>query len=167
MNERTSPWLCILRPSLPIVLLVILALALAGCASATRQKIDVAADYVRCSVNSDYDAMSKVVSKAARPYCYAMSAAPPSAGNGVDIAKETREGDALIFELAIGPTSTFLRLSPPKDDAPDEVIVESWNRDGARSTGTLTVAEENDELVVTHVDEKPIEDVLAVGSGGL
>lgn len=149
-----------------LLVIALAALGTAGCAKSSK-RVEVAADYVRCSVNADYEAMSKVVAKAARPYCYAMAAAPPNGGSEVKIAKETREQDSLIFEIEYGPTSTFLRLSPPKNDKPNDVMVESWNKQGARSAGTLTVAQEGGRYVVTHVNGTPIDEVLSGGSGGL
>lgn len=168
MNSADTTSRRVMRLALSALLAVALAAAaLAGCAKAQDERIRVAAEYVRCSVNADYRAMSKLVAKPARPYCYAMAAAPKSDGTGVKIVNETWEQDALIFEIGFGPVSTFLRLSPPKDSEPNDIMVESWNKQGARSTGTLTVSETSDGLVVTHVDGKPIEEVLAVGSGGL
>lgn len=141
--------------------------ALSGCSSESREQVKVAADYVRCSVQADYEGMSKVVSEAARPYCYAMASAPQPEAPLAEIVDETWEKDSLVIEISWGPTSSFMRLSPPKGEEPDEVVVETWNDTGARSDGTLTVAREQDRLVVTHIDGEPIEEVLAVGSGGL
>lgn len=156
-------------PLLLVVLVVIAALAaaLGGCEGEQRQRIEVAADYVRCSVEADYDGMSRVVAEDARPYCYAMASAPQPEERAVSIVNETWDEDSLIFEIAFGPTSTFLRLSPPADENPDAIMVESWNKAGARSTGTLTVESEKNRLVVTQVDGEPIEKVLSGGSGGL
>lgn len=157
-----------LRSTLSVLLIAaLLGLALDACVKSENKQIAVAAEYVRTSVNADYQAMSKVVAKKARPYCYAMAAAPKSEELPAKIARETKERDALIFEISFGSASTYLRLSPPKTDAPHEVMVESWNKQGARSTGTLTIGEESGTYVVTHVNGKPIEEVLAGGSGGL
>lgn len=152
--------------ALGLLLIAVLAAGACGCASGGRERIDVAAQYVRCSVGGDYEAMAKVVAEEARPYCYAMAASPAPKDSEVEILDETWDEDSLIFEIGYGPTSTFLRLAPPTEGAPDDVMVESWNKDGARSEGTLTVAEEGEKMVVTHVDGEPIEDVLAVGTGG-
>lgn len=147
--------------------LLIASLASACAATEERERLDVAADYVRCSVDGDYEAMSEVVAEEARPYCYALASAPKPEEKVVAIVDETWDEDSLIFEIEYGPASTFLRLAPPKEESPDDVLVETWNKAGARSAGTLTVDDEDGELVVTHVDGEPIEDVLAVGSGGL
>lgn len=150
-----------------LIVIVMLAAGAAGCAQKTNERVEVAADYVRCSVGADYHAMSEVVAEAARPYCYALAAAPPPSDQLAEIVDETWEQDALIIEISFGQESAFMRLSPPTDEAPDEVIVETWNKAGDRSDGTLTVAREDDQLVITHVDGKPIAEVMAVGSGGL
>ncbi|MRS13112.1 MAG: hypothetical protein EG823_08620 [Actinobacteria bacterium] len=141
--------------------------AMSGCASESREQVKVAADYVRCSVRADYEGMSKVVSAAARPYCYAMASAPQPDPPLAEIVDEKWEKGSLVIEISWGPASSFLRLSPPKGDESNEVVVETWNDAGARSDGTLTVAREQDRLVVTHIDGEPIEEVLTVGSGGL
>lgn len=153
--------------SVALVLMTLSGLSLSGCAGLRSERIKVAADYVRCSVDADYDAMSKVVAEEARPYCYALAAAPQPEAPIAKIVDETWEKDSLILEISWGPTSSFMRLSPPKDEAPDEVIVETWNKEGAQSDGTLTVSAEEDRLVITHIDGEPIQEVLAVGSGGL
>lgn len=150
-----------------VALSLLVAIALGSCASEQRQRIEVAADYVRCSVEANYEGMSKVVAEGARPFCYAMASAPMSDDRAVSIVSETWDDDSLIFEIALGPTVTFLRLSPPAGDDPNDVVVESWNKAGARSAGTLTVESERNRLVVTMVDGEPIGKVLSGGSGGL
>jgi len=153
--------------SVALALMMTSALSLWGCSGVRSERIEIAADYVRCSVDADYDAMSKVVAEEARPYCYALAAAPQPDAPLAEIVDETWEEGSLVLEISWGPTSSFMRLSPPRNDAPDEVIVETWNEEGARSDGTLTVSAEEDRLVITHIDGHPIEEVLAVGSGGL
>lgn len=150
-------------------LVLLAAVALTGCAATRSDRVETAADYVRCSIQADYEDMAEVVTEDAKPYCYAMAAAPQPSDPLAQIVNETWEQDSLIIEIGFGgeKPSNFMRISPPADDAPDDVVIETWNKSGDESNGTLTVAEEKGELVITHVDGEPIEEVLAVGSGGL
>jgi hypothetical protein len=141
-----------------------LAVSAAGCArSESRARIEVAATYVRASVTGDYAALADVIASDARSYAHALAAVPQPEGTIATLGDETWKDGALTIEIGFGEPVAYLRLSPPKDGAPDDVVVESWNDQGARASGTITIEDEGGQLVVTAVDGEPITEVMARG----
>lgn len=169
MNTRSSRRGAMRTAIAMLALVLLAALAMPGCAETRSERVDAAADYVRCSLQADYEDMAKVVVDDAKPYCYALAAAPRPSEPLAKIIDEIWEEDALIFEVSFGGEEayTYIRVSPPTDEAPEDVVVETWNKIGDESNGTLTVTDNGGDFVVSHVDGEPIQEVLAVGSGGL
>lgn len=170
MNDRASWTRRAGRTAIAVTALaLIVVVALSGCAITRSERVETAADYVRCSIQADYEDMATVVTEDAKPYCYALAAAPQPGDPLAQIVNETWNEDSLIIEISFGgeQASNFMRISPPTEDAPEDVVIETWNKRGDESNGTLTVADEGGDLVITHIDGEPIEEVLAVGSGGL